>query len=70
MPNFRSYQTTFADPGSIIEDFDDDPRPFPDGEHTDEFACLDANDCDDDGGHVFLTSCGVTRCIYCRKVVA
>jgi hypothetical protein len=30
----------------------------------------DDNDCSDDGGHVFLTSCGVTRCIYCKKSVA
>lgn len=23
-----------------------------------------------DGGHLFLTQCGVTRCVHCQKVVA
>lgn len=22
-----------------------------------------------DGGHLFLTACGVTRCVHCQKVV-
>lgn len=23
-----------------------------------------------DGGHLFLTKCGVTRCVHCQKVAA
>jgi hypothetical protein len=44
----------------------DDPREGPDG----EFADVVLGDCPDGGEHVFLTQCGVTRCLYCRKVAA
>jgi hypothetical protein len=35
----------------------------------DEYDCLDDNDCVSDGGHLYKTSCGVTACVYCPKVV-
>ena len=45
--------TFFADPGLVL--FDDDPREGPDSEFPhDEFACLDANTCSNDGGCEFL----------------
>ena len=62
--------TTFADPDLFEDAFDDDPRESPDLDFGDEFACLDDNDCENDGGHVYLTKCGVTRCVYCKRVVA
>lgn len=63
----RTLTTTFADPSH----FDDDPREGPDAEFpADEFACLDANTCSNDGGCEYLTCCGVTRCRYCGTVVA
>ena len=67
---FRALRVPFDDPDLFEEAFADDPREGPDAEFGDEFACLDANDCSNDGGHVFLTQCGVTRCVYCRKAVA
>ena len=61
----------FDDPGIITEEFDDDPRALPDNRHPqDEFSCLHANNCTNDGGHVYLAECNVVRCIYCGKVVA
>jgi hypothetical protein len=66
---FRALQTTFKNPDYFVDAFDDDPREGPDGEY-DEFACLDANKCSNDGGCEYLTCCGVTRCKYCGTVVA
>lgn len=34
----------------------------------DEFAELDDNDCGNPGGHLFVTSCGETKCRYCPKI--
>lgn len=34
----------------------------------DEFACLDDNDCISPGGHLFVTSCGETKCVHCPKI--
>lgn len=68
---FRALQTTFTNPDDFVDAFDDDPREdtayaFP----ADEFACLDDNDCLHDGGQLYLTQCGVTRCAHCAKVSA
>lgn len=66
----RTYETSFADP-AVVAAMDDDPREGPDALYpAHEFACLDANECANDGGCIYLTSCGVTRCIYCGTVVA
>ena len=29
----------------------------------------ESNDCDHPGGHLYLTQCGETRCVHCRKRV-
>lgn len=55
--------TTFAD-CEVFEEFD------PQDEAGDEFACLEEHDCIDPLGHLFLTSCNVTRCVHCGKIVA
>ncbi len=44
--------------------FDDDPREGPDA----EFPVAD--DLGFECAHVAATCCGVTRCLYCRKVMA
>jgi hypothetical protein len=62
---FRALQTTFTDPDSFVDAFNDDPREGPDGEFAD---AVDA-DCKR-GLHVVATCCGVTRCLWCMKVVA
>jgi hypothetical protein len=54
----RALTTTFADPQFVTEETAE----------TDEYACLDCNDCADPGGHLFLTSCGETKCVHCGKV--
>jgi hypothetical protein len=36
----------------------------------DEFAELDDPQCDDPGGHLFLTPCGEVKCKHCGLVVA
>ena len=54
----------FADPGLTI--IEDDPQETA----GDEFACLDANTCSNDGGCEYLTCCGVTKCRYCGTIVA
>lgn len=64
---FRCLTTTFDDPDSFVEAFPDDPREGPDG----EFADVVPGACPDGGGdHAFITACGVTRCLYCRRVAA
>jgi len=46
-----------------IDMLDDDPREGPDA----EFPAYDPGfEC----AHVAATCCGVTRCLYCRKVMA
>lgn len=68
---FRTLQTTFANPDDFVDAFDDDPRSDPSNEYpADEYACLDDNDCENDGGHLYLTQGDVTRCVHCWKVVA
>lgn len=34
----------------------------------DPYDCLDDNTCHHPGGHVFFTSCGETKCIYCPRI--
>lgn len=34
----------------------------------DELADLDESDCIDPLGHLFLTSCGETKCVHCGRI--
>lgn len=57
--------TTFADPGTI--EIEDCTQVYGDREIYDT---LDHdNDCEHDSGHLYLTQCGETRCVHCRKRV-
>ena len=65
----RTLTTQFQDPSNVI---DDDNLIYPKPEETDAddtgevFACCPVGD----NGHLFLTACGVTRCVHCKRVVA
>jgi hypothetical protein len=47
----------YAEPGERETDIDDEGNVF---------ACCP----DGDNGHLYLTACGVTRCVHCKTVVA
>lgn len=34
----------------------------------DEFAGLEDHDCIHPGGHLFVTSCGETKCVHCPRI--
>jgi hypothetical protein len=53
---FASFTTRF-DGGCVFEDIE----PV-DDDSDDEAACEHPH------GHAFRTSCGVTRCLYCRQI--
>jgi len=62
MTNRYAIMTTHFSDCAVVEEFD--PQ-----EHSgDEFACLEEHDCIHPGGHLFLTSCGETKCVYCSKI--
>lgn len=59
----RTLTLDFANPEYAIEADDANEAA------GDDFACLDDNDCDNPGGHLFRTSCGETKCLHCGLVV-
>jgi hypothetical protein len=65
----RAFTVPFEDPGNIIDEatevYGADETDI--DELTGEvFACWPVAD----AGHLFLTGCGVTRCVHCGTVVA
>lgn len=56
----------FDDRVSPLVCWGDDPREGPDS----EFADPSDETCPDHGDCLFSCCCGVTRCVYCRRVVA
>lgn len=58
--------TLIENADNFVDAFPDDPLQGPDG----EFADVLPGACPDGGDHVFLTCCGVTRCLHCKAVTA
>jgi hypothetical protein len=63
MPRVACLTLAFDD-CSVIEEFDD--QEF----SGNEFDDMGEHDCVHDGGHLFLTKCGITQCLHCEKIVA
>lgn len=58
----RTLTTTFADP----EEVGDDPQEVAGDPHA---YLEEGSDCPfDPKGHLFLTSCGETVCVHCKKI--
>lgn len=49
---------------------DDDPRENPDRQFGAEFSAVNEAACLRTRGHITLTCCGVTRCLFCATVLA
>ena len=60
--NRFAIMTTSFDSCEVVEEFD------PQENAGDEFTCLDDHDCLDPRGHLFLTSCGETKCVHCGRI--
>jgi hypothetical protein len=48
----------------VVEEYEDDPQEFA----GNEFDDMGEHDCIHDGGHLWLTSCGETKCVHCGKI--
>jgi hypothetical protein len=63
MARIAGLTVTFDD-CSVIEEYEDDPQAFA----GNEFDDMSEHDCIHDGGHLFLTSFGETKCVHCGKI--
>ena len=64
MPARFAVFTTRFDDVAVVEEYEDDPQEFA----GNEFDDMGEHDCLHPGGHLFLTKCGVTRCVHCPKI--
>jgi len=58
---FASFTLEFDD-CVVFEEFDE--QEF----SGNEFDDMGEHDCVHDGGHLFFTSCGETKCVHCGKI--
>jgi hypothetical protein len=61
MPRVTCLTLAFDD-CSIVEEYDE--QEF----SGNEFDDMGEHDCIHDGGHLWLTSCGETKCVHCGKI--
>jgi hypothetical protein len=59
---FAVFTTSFADCDFVEEATDAQEAA------GNEFDDMGEHDCLHDGGHLFLTSCGETKCVHCGKI--
>ncbi len=64
MPARFAVFTTRFDDVAVVEETEDDLQEFA----GNEFDDLGEHDCIHDGGHLFYTSCGETKCAHCGKI--